>query len=141
MTAPRAIHLDAGGRPRCGHPHAACLTGDEGNVTCGGCLSCMRADSAPATVHLAAGGRPRCGHPGARSLTDSEAAVTCGGCLARMRGGNNLGLRHPDWQLRPHGTAAAARRHYRRGERLCESCRQYEIRRHAGRREQLRRAA
>jgi hypothetical protein len=30
---------------------------------------------------------------------------------------------------RPHGTPAAARRHYRRGERLCEDCKQAERRR------------
>jgi hypothetical protein len=35
----------------------------------------------------------------------------------------------PDWQLRPHGTAAAARRHYRRGTPVCDPCRQYESRR------------
>lgn len=36
----------------------------------------------------------------------------------------------PDWQLRPHGTAAAARRHYRRRTPVCDSCKQYESRRH-----------
>ena len=30
----------------------------------------------------------------------------------------------PDWQLRPHGTPAAYRRHYRRGTPLCDFCRQ-----------------
>jgi len=39
-----------------------------------------------------------------------------------------LGIRHPDWQLRPHGTAAAYRRHHRRGEKPCESCRQFKAR-------------
>jgi hypothetical protein len=29
---------------------------------------------------------------------------------------------------RPHGTLAAARRHYRRGERLCAACKQAELR-------------
>jgi hypothetical protein len=33
--------------------------------------------------------------------------------------------------LRPHGTPAAYRRHYRRGEKPCEACRQAESRRHA----------
>ncbi|MGH6656563.1 MAG: hypothetical protein ACRDVE_15330 [Actinocrinis sp.] len=37
----------------------------------------------------------------------------------------------PDWQLRPHGTAAAARRHHRHGTPLCEPCRQHEKRRRA----------
>jgi hypothetical protein len=32
----------------------------------------------------------------------------------------------PDWQLRPHGTAAAYKRHYRRGETPCETCRRAE---------------
>jgi hypothetical protein len=31
-------------------------------------------------------------------------------------------------QTQPHGTVAAARRHYRHGERLCEDCRQAEQR-------------
>jgi hypothetical protein len=97
--------------------------------------------TAPIAVHLDTGGRPRCGHPRASRLTAEEAEVTCGACLHRMRGGNTLGFRHPDWQLRPHGTAAAARRHYRRGERPCESCRQYEARRNAGRRERVREEA
>lgn len=39
----------------------------------------------------------------------------------------------PDWQLRPHGTPAAYRRHYRRGERPCEACRRAEALRHADR--------
>jgi hypothetical protein len=30
----------------------------------------------------------------------------------------------PDWQLRPHGTPAAIRRHIRRKTPLCDSCRQ-----------------
>jgi hypothetical protein len=46
-----------------------------------------------------------------------------------------LGIRHPDWQLKPHGTLAAYRRHLRRGERACESCLQ------AGRRSWSLRAA
>lgn len=37
----------------------------------------------------------------------------------------------PDWQLAPHGTAAAARRHYRRNTPLCDACRQWESRRRA----------
>ena len=39
----------------------------------------------------------------------------------------------PDWQLKPHGTTAAYKRHYRRGEKPCEACRQAERRRQAGR--------
>jgi hypothetical protein len=30
------------------------------------------------------------------------------------------------FSYRPHGTTAAARRHYRRGERACEACRRAE---------------
>lgn len=41
MTAPRAVHLDAGGRPRCGHPRPGQLTGDESAVTCGNCFGLM----------------------------------------------------------------------------------------------------
>lgn len=44
-----------------------------------------------------------------------------------------LGIRHEDWQLRPHGTRAAYRRHLRRGERACESCLQAERRAWPGR--------
>lgn len=29
----------------------------------------------------------------------------------------------PLWRLRPHGTAARYRWHYRRGEKPCEACR------------------
>lgn len=32
----------------------------------------------------------------------------------------------PEWELKPHGTAAAARRHRRNGETVCEACRQAE---------------
>ena len=41
------------------------------------------------------------------------------------------GMPLPDWapELRPCGTPAAARRHYRRGEALCRSCKQAERRR------------
>jgi hypothetical protein len=35
--------------------------------------------------------------------------------------------------LKPHGTIAAYRRHYRLGEKPCEPCRQAESRRHADR--------
>lgn len=33
-----------------------------------------------------------------------------------------LGIRQPEWRLRPHGTPAAARRHYRHGTTPCEPC-------------------
>ena len=39
------------------------------------------------------------------------------------------------WALKPCGTAAAYRRHLRRGERPCEPCRQAEALRHAEHRE------
>jgi len=111
------------------------------------CATCRRAldrEKAKA-VHLDTGGRPRCGHPNAVYLSTGETEVTCLSCLLKLRGGNTLGLRHPDWQLRPHGTSAAARRHYRRGEkplrRYCETCAQYEERRQEDRRARVRRAA
>ena len=31
-----------------------------------------------------------------------------------------------DWQLQPHGTAAAARRHYRTKTPVCDLCKQHE---------------
>ena len=82
-------------------------------------------------VHLGTSGRPRCGHPRPFRLTADEAQVTCGNCLFKLAGGNTLGLRHPDWQLRPHGTPAAYYRHLRRGEKPCPSCQQAESRRNA----------
>jgi hypothetical protein len=39
-----------------------------------------------------------------------------------------LGIRYQDWQLSPHGTLAAARRHYRDGEKPCRACKQAEQR-------------
>jgi hypothetical protein len=39
-----------------------------------------------------------------------------------------LGIRYEDWRLRPHGTLAAYRRHYRRGTPVCEACRQAKAR-------------
>jgi len=44
-----------------------------------------------------------------------------------------LGIRHEDWELAPHGTLAAARRHYRRGTPVCEACKQAAQRNWAGR--------
>jgi hypothetical protein len=38
------------------------------------------------------------------------------------------GWRMNELDVRPHGTVAAARRHYRHGETPCESCRQAEHR-------------
>ena len=43
--------------------------------------------------------------------------------------------------VKPHGTTAAARRHYRHGEKLCESCRQAEQRRKADLRQRRQMAA
>lgn len=59
-----------------------------------------------------------------------------------------LGIRHEDWQLSPHGTRAAYRRHLRDGEHACEACLQAERRswhdrkdaHNAARRERYRRA-
>jgi len=86
----------------------------------------------PRAIHLDTGDGPRCGHLYPFGLTCSPEAVTCGCCLNIMAGG----LAHPlqDWQLRPHGTLAAYRRHQRLGTPLCEACRQAKTRDNADRR-------
>jgi hypothetical protein len=73
-------------------------------------------------VHHDRDGRPRCGHPRGVRLSADEAEVTCGGCLVLLSGaGKATGAR---WAEKPCGTLAAYRRHYRHGEKPCESCRQ-----------------
>jgi hypothetical protein len=77
-------------------------------------------------VHYAPDGRPRCGRPDPFALTGDETAVTCKHCTALMAGGNTTsGL---TWAEQPHGTLAAHRRHYRLGQKPCESCRQAKAR-------------
>jgi hypothetical protein len=41
VTAPVAVHLDTGGRPRCGHPNAHYMSAGEAGVTCRICLGLM----------------------------------------------------------------------------------------------------
>ena len=89
--------------------------------------------SAPRAIHLDTGAGPRCGHRRPFGLTHIPEAVTCGPCLMLMAGGFTLGLRHEEWQLAPHGTLAAYRRHYRRGTKPCEPCAQAKSRYNAGR--------
>lgn len=77
-------------------------------------------------VHLGKDGGPSCGAPRAThalTMTTDLTAVTCGRCLT--------GWQWPD--VKPHGTTAALRRHYRQGTRVCESCRQADSRDHADR--------
>jgi hypothetical protein len=89
--------------------------------------------SVPHAIHLDTGTGPRCGHRYPFGLTHTPEAVTCSCCLAIMAGGPTLGVRHPDWQLTPHGTLAAYRRHYRRGTQPCEACKQAKSRYNADR--------
>lgn len=61
-------------------------------------------------------------HPNARPLvTTRRHLVTCEQCLKRM-----TGTWWPRVDVAPHGTLAAARRHYRNGQMplrwFCESC-------------------
>lgn len=86
-------------------------------------------------THLDRGdGRPACGAPGAVSpaITADTSAVDCVRC-------NGGGWTWPD--VRPHGTVAAYRRHYRHGEEPCESCRQAKARAQADYRDRRKRAA
>jgi ribosomal protein S27AE len=76
-------------------------------------------------LHYDHDGCSRCGH-GTRLTTD-QAAVTCGTCtliLAGPWGGGQPGREWADRQ--PHGTPAAARRHYRLGHKplrwFCRTC-------------------
>jgi hypothetical protein len=87
----------------------------------------------PRAIHLDTGSGPRCGHRRPFGLTSTAEAVTCSPCLMLMAGGFTLGLRHEEWQLAPHGTLAAYRRHYRRGTPVCEACRQAKARYNADR--------
>lgn len=66
-------------------------------------------------VHLPApGGGARCGNRGA-ALFGAPGEVTCRQCLGR----------YSRWaDVRPCGTLAAYRRHYRHGEQPCRQCRQ-----------------
>lgn len=76
-------------------------------------------------IHFDRGGKPRCGTPWSTALTGDPAAVTCLKCA-----GIHAGTWATGWSRtgrvwadhKPHGTPAAARRHYRRGEPLCASC-------------------
>jgi hypothetical protein len=45
----------------------------------------------------------------------------------------------PEWRLRPHGTSARHRWHYRHGEKPCEACREAHNRDHAAAERQRRR--
>ena len=92
----------------------------------------------PFAVHLDHDGRPRCGQPHAWYVAADNAAVTCLACLAIAAGTYRLGYRYAD--TKPHGTLAAYRRHYRHGEKPCESCRQAHSR-EAEDRKQLRSAS
>lgn len=72
-------------------------------------------------VHYDRGGRPRCGRAGQVALTGDPAAATCGRCRGMLDGTFGTGRRRPG--VRPHGTLAAVRRHYRHGERnLRDAC-------------------
>jgi hypothetical protein len=73
-------------------------------------------------VHLEQDGRPRCGTPWPVAVTADENEATCTFCLNLARGTHHVGTSRLD--LKPCGTLAAYRRHHRRGERVCESCRQ-----------------
>jgi len=83
-------------------------------------------------VHLDAGGRARCGQPRPFRLAASQEQVTCARCLAGLAPVSGTRWQWPD--VKPCGTLAACRRHYRRGEKPCESCRQAEQRRWQDRR-------
>jgi hypothetical protein len=87
--------------------------------------------SRPPKVHYDADGHARCHRPGATILTADRDAVTCSQCTAILAGtwGNYPHQSGYQWaDVKPHGTPAAARRHYRRGEkplrRYCETCAQ-----------------
>ena len=80
-------------------------------------------------VHASKDGRPLCGRLEKYQSTDDETAVTCEFCLNLLAGVHGLGNLRSD--VRPCGTAAAIRRHQRRGERIDETCRQAEKRRQA----------
>jgi hypothetical protein len=84
--------------------------------------------TAPSAVHLGTGGRPRCGRPHPRpwQLTSDHDAVTCRYCLNLMAGTHHVGVLAAD--VKPHGSIPAIRRHYRRREELCDSCKQAEQR-------------
>lgn len=89
--------------------------------------------SAAPKVHLDRDGRARCGGGGAENLpvTADETAVTCGRCKHILAGINYGGIQW--YHLKAHGTNAAVRRHYRRREKRCPACKQYEQRKNADR--------
>lgn len=89
-------------------------------------------------VHLDRDGRARCGNRAASQFTADREQVTCGTCLNIIDGTHGIGNRQPD---EPCGTAAAYRRHRRRGERACPWCLAAERRRNADRRARYGRAA
>jgi hypothetical protein len=79
-------------------------------------------------VHFDRDGRARCGRPNVTLSADRE-QVTCATCRNIIDGTHGIGNRKSEAL---HGTLAAARRHYRRGERnlryRCPSCWQAEQR-------------
>lgn len=98
-----------------------------GEETCAACRAAVAADVAArrkGVIHLDRDGRTRCGHIGRNSQVAADLEdVTCQNCRDISAGiGRTLGTPWSD--VRPHGTLAAYRRHYRHGEKPCESCRQ-----------------
>jgi hypothetical protein len=94
-------------------------------------------------VHFDDGGQSRCRM--GRQLTADRDKVTCGTCDGILSGTWGTQVSRPSgyqWaDVKPHGTAAAARRHYRHGTPPCDSCRQHEKRRGEDYRRDPRRAA
>jgi hypothetical protein len=80
------------------------------------------------SVHYDSDGGPRCGRTGNPKLSEDPGEVTCRFCRRILDGTHGTGNRQPDL---PCGTPAAYRRHFRRGEKPCESCQQAEARRKA----------
>ena len=94
--------------------------------------------SAVKATHYDTGGTPRCGNLTPFSLSTDQEAVTCGLCIALLTGTRG-GWRWAD--VAPHGTLTAARRHYRHGEKPCDSCKQAMARRDRDRYNSARREA
>jgi len=86
-------------------------------------------------VHFDYGGRARCGNRAARQFTADREQVTCRYCANLLDGTHHVGVYHCD--VEPHGTPAAARRHYRNGDRnlrfTCPPCWHAEHHKSAGR--------
>lgn len=78
-------------------------------------------------VHLDRDGRSRCGVGNARVTADLD-GVTCQNCRSLNAGILNVGRRTAK---EPCGTAAAYRRHYRKGEPIDQACRAAETTRTA----------